>query len=89
MLFDNTKCSMIGPRQVESMAGLDLHQFKWLPDEKIGSLPEEWNYLVGHSKVKNPKLIHYTLGGPWFPEYVDCEYSNEWRRERDGKVLVE
>jgi hypothetical protein len=83
MLFDNTKCHMIGPRQVEKMPGLDLHQFKWLPDEKIGDLPEEWNYLVGHSKTPNPKLIHYTSGGPWFNDYKDCEYADEWFRERD------
>lgn len=47
-----------------------LHQFEWLDDEDIGELPEEWNYLVGHSKCENPKLIHYTEGGPWlgYPE---------------------
>lgn len=83
MLFDNGKCHALTPQYISEAKGLDLHQFKWTKDERIGELPEEWNYLVGHSKIPNPKLIHYTLGGPWFPDYEDCEYANEWRRERD------
>jgi hypothetical protein len=23
-------------------------------------------------------LVHYTIGGPYFAEYKDCEYSREW-----------
>ena len=26
-------------------------------------------------------LVHYTLGGPYFDEYRDCEYAAEWRAE--------
>jgi hypothetical protein len=25
-----------------------------------------------------PKLVHYTEGGPWFPETSACEYAAEW-----------
>jgi lipopolysaccharide biosynthesis glycosyltransferase len=82
MLFDNTKCRALTPDYVQTASGLDLHQFKWA--KKVGSLPPEWNHLVGHSQG-NPKLIHYTLGGPWFDEYRDCEYSAEWFAE--GKTL--
>jgi lipopolysaccharide biosynthesis glycosyltransferase len=82
MLFDNTKCHKLTPDYVETAPGLDLHQFKWT--EKVGDLTPEWNYLVGHS-TGPAKLIHYTSGGPWFPEYQDCEYANEWREEA-GRV---
>jgi len=47
--------------------GRDLHAFKWLEDYEIGELPKEWNYLVGvNERQENPKIIHLTLGGPWF-----------------------
>ena len=25
-----------------------------------------------------PKAIHYTEGGPWFPDYRETDYSKEW-----------
>jgi hypothetical protein len=34
-------------------------------------------------------LVHYTLGGPYFEEYRDCEYAEEWRRERDRMLRCE
>jgi hypothetical protein len=48
----------------------------------IGELPVEWNWLVGEYK-HNPraKIIHYTLGGPWFRRYRHCAYAREWRNE--------
>jgi hypothetical protein len=82
MLFDNGKCRQLTPDYVQTAPGLDLHQFKWA--HCVGDIPSEWNYLVGHSQGK-PKLVHYTLGGPWFPEYRDCEYAAEWFAE--GKTL--
>jgi hypothetical protein len=70
---------------VNSASGLELHQFKWLPSEaQIGELPRRWNHLVGYYKpTREVSLVHYTLGGPYFEEYRDCEYADEWRRERD------
>ena len=57
-----------------------LHQMKWARD--IGELPLEWNHLVGEYP-ENPeaKLVHYTLGGPYFPEYFGCEYTEHWYAE--------
>lgn len=81
MIFDNKKCRQLTPKYVNSVDGLDLHRFKWLEDSQIGDLPPEWNYLVGHSKGP-AKLIHYTLGGPYFKDYATCEYSDEWFREK-------
>lgn len=61
--------------------GAYLHRFSWLKDEEIGELSHEWNWLVGwyqEPEDGNPKALHYTEGGPWFEEYRDCDYANEW-----------
>jgi hypothetical protein len=69
---------------VNTASGLELHQFKWLESESlIGALPARWNHLVGYDAPRSDAaLVHYTLGGPYFPEYADCEYADEWRAER-------
>lgn len=64
---------------VNALPGLDLHRFCWLGDSDIGALPHEWNYLVGHTDgVVEPKLVHWTDGGPWFLHMQDVPYSSEW-----------
>jgi len=52
--------------------------------ESIGSLPLEWNWLVGEYPY-NPetKIAHWTVGGPYFHEYADADYSDEWRKTYD------
>ena len=62
---------------VNSKPGWWLHGFSWLQDEHIGELPMEWNYLVGHYPEK-PKALHYTTGGPWFPEHEKCDFAADW-----------
>ena len=32
--------------------------------------------------------MHYTIGGPYFDEYRECEYAEEWRRARDEMLAV-
>lgn len=83
MLFNNSRCRALTPAYVNTASGLELHQFKWLEsDELIGELPAEWNHLVGYnSPCEQAKLVHYTLGGPYFTEYKECEYSREWFEE--------
>ena len=62
--------------------GAYFHRFSWLKDEEIGALDHTWNYLVGvYNDIKTPKLIHYTEGGPWFENYRNCEFHNEWKDE--------
>jgi hypothetical protein len=82
MLFNNERCRALTPQYVNSATGLDLHRFKWIDDASIGGLPLEWNWLVGEYEA-NPaaKIVHYTLGGPWFDEYRDCDYADEWLEE--------
>ena len=62
--------------------GKYLHRFSWLDDKEIGSIPHHWNWLAGWYKEPgdgNPKAIHYTEGGPWFENYRNCEYDQEWK----------
>ncbi len=85
MLFNNSKCRALTPDFVNTASGLELHQFKWLDgDHLIGALPERWNHLVG---VNDPDaaagLVHYTIGGPYFGEYRDCEFAGDWFAEHD------
>lgn len=82
MLFNNERCRALTPDYVNSASGLDLHRFHWIGDDAIGSLPLEWNWLVGEYAL-NPgaKIAHFTLGGPYFDDYRDCDYADEWREE--------
>lgn len=91
MLFNNERCRKLTPEYVNNASGLDLHQFRWLDrEEEIGALPEEWNYLVGYSKKgKMIKNVHFTLGGPYFWEFQDCEYSREWLIEKERMLAVD
>jgi hypothetical protein len=83
MLFNNARCRALTPEYVNTASGLDLHRFNWLNDEDIGDIPLEWNWLVGEYERKpDVKIVHYTLGGPYFDEYRDCDYAAEWVEER-------
>jgi len=88
MVFQNSLCVALTPKTVNTATGLFLHQFLWLQDESlIGSLPVEWNHLVGEYEPNpNAKLVHFTLGTPCFEAYENCEFAQEWRDEKE-KVL--
>lgn len=65
---------------VNVMPGRDLHRFCWLADDEIGALPEEWNWLAGHSdEAISPKNCHHTLGSPCMAGYEDAPFASEWR----------
>ena len=85
MLFNNARCTALTPEYVATAAGLELHQFKWLAsDDDIGELPSRWNHLVGYDAERaDAALVHYTLGGPYFPEYAGCEHAAAWREEQE------
>ncbi len=84
MIFNNQRCKNLTVNYVNGATGLDLHRFNWLSDQKsIGSLPITWNWLVGEYKHNaRARIIHFTLGGPWFRKYRDCDYAGEWRAEQ-------
>lgn len=76
--FSNTALSI---NNVNTYTGQYLHRFLWLHDSEIGGLSQEWNWLVGWYREPEdgkPRAIHYTLGGPWFEDYQDCEYADVW-----------
>lgn len=70
----------LSPDVVNTAEAMWLHQFKWCAN--VGELDPAWNHLVGeYERNRDAKLIHYTLGGPWFKGYQHCEYSTEWYDE--------
>jgi hypothetical protein len=82
MLFNNARCRSLSVEYVNSASGLELHRFSWIDDAAIGELDLEWNWLVGEY-AHNPraKIVHFTIGGPWFDTYRDSDYAAEWFAE--------
>lgn len=90
MVFNGyrTACRKLTPAYVNEASPMDLHQFKWAVN--VGELPPEWNHLVGEYKPnKKAKLVHYTLGGPYFKPYQHCEYAREWFAEFEDMCKCE
>lgn len=90
IVFDNERCLRLTEQFVNNVKGLELHQFRWLPDEEIGSIPLEWNHLVGEYEP-NPKakLVHFTLGTPCFMKYQHCEFAEEWFEEKNAMLYYD
>jgi len=65
---------------VNERPGSWLHGLEWLRDEEIGDLPHQWNWIAGTTRGE-PKAIHYTTGGPWFPDQASVAFAREWRDE--------
>ena len=82
--------------KVNTMKGIDMHTFSWLPDSVIGELPKSYNYISGVSpQLPNDKIdmLHYTEGGPWFAECKDVPHSDLWMDEYEhfqnhGEVVI-
>lgn len=76
---------------VNTATPLDLHRFTWLKDEEIGELNVRWNWLVGEydeppADVKN---VHWTVGGPYFEEFRNVHFADEWYAERDRMAFCQ
>lgn len=78
---------------INTVPGRDLHRFCWLEDHEIGALDPAWNFLVGYSDPAiDPKLVHWTEGGPWFENYRAAPFADEYfavRREWMGVGIYE
>jgi len=77
----------VTPELVNKETGAYLHRFTWIQDDAlIGNIDYTWNFLVGwYNKPEDgtiPAALHYTLGGPWFDEYKNCEFSDLWEAEK-------
>ncbi|MBB3951287.1 glycosyltransferase [Aureimonas jatrophae] len=90
MLFNNARCRALTPDFVNTATGLQLHQFKWLEsDDHIGELPPAWNWLVNeYEHDPAAKNVHFTDGGPYFAEYRNDDYADEWFAMRDRMLHV-
>ncbi len=59
-----------------------LHQLEWTgSEENIGSIPLEWNWLVGEEHCPDQEDInaaHFTLGGPWYEKWPASIYDKPW-----------
>ena len=91
MLMNTAKCRSLSPDCVNHSTGLFLHRFEWLaPESSIGELPRRWNHLVGYDPPDaDAALAHFTLGGPYFDGYADCEFAGEWRAALKEMLRVE
>jgi hypothetical protein len=81
MVFDNARCRSLSPEYVNKASGLELHRFMW-NEGLLGEIPIEWNWLVDEYEPNpNAKILHYTLGGPWFEQTKDCDHADLWLAE--------
>ena len=82
MIFNNEKLKDILTKEyLDNASAADLHQLAWA-ENKISEIDGTWNHLVGeqpYSEENPAKGIHFTNGGPWFEEYKDCQFADEWR----------
>jgi lipopolysaccharide biosynthesis glycosyltransferase len=91
IMFNNAKCRALTKDFVNTATGLELHQFKWLESEDlIGELPVTWNYLVNeYDHRDDAKIVHFTDGGPYFDDYRNDDYAEEWFAMRDRVLSVQ
>jgi len=79
MLFNNARCLKLTPEFISTDSPQNL---SWA--EEVGVLSPDWNHLVGYAPSNpNAKLIHYTQGVPGYKECRECEYAQEWFREKE------
>lgn len=71
--------------RVNQESGAYLHRMQWAEDSEIGAIPTTWNWLEGEnlgasSTGDRPRAVHFTNGGPWFEEWQDVSFADEWRK---------
>ena len=72
------------PAVVNTVSPAFLHRFQWVTDdEHIGALDLDWNFLEGEypRPETTPRVIHFTNGGPWFPEWQTVDFADLWLAE--------
>ena len=98
MLLNCNRCTALTEDYVNSASGLELHRFHWLEgDHAIGALDTGWNHLVdvqdaptAAAEQGGPRLLHWTLGGPWFREQrtMGGPLAAEWFAARDDAMKL-
>lgn len=81
-------CKNLTLENVNTQTPAWLHRFGWVKDENIIELPHTYNYLVEiYHDEENPKVIHYTNGGPWHYYYQKTEFYDKWLKYLDANQL--
>jgi len=88
MVFNagHAACSNLSVERVNTSAPAWLHRMGWVADSDIGALDDRWNWLEGWRTRDGttPGAVHFTRGGPWFPEWQDVDYAQAWLNELDA-----
>lgn len=72
---------VLTPEYVSKATGSHLHRFEWLPEDRIGELPKEWNWLADeYGENHEASLLHWTCGQPGFYHYHNAPHAQEWRK---------
>ncbi|MFL0770256.1 MAG: glycosyltransferase [Prochlorococcus sp.] len=100
MLMNCSRCKALTVDYVNTASGLDLHRFHWLAgDDQVGAIEGGgWNHLVDVQPLPEPsagsghgpRLLHWTLGGPWFREQrtMGGGLAAEWFSARDDAMKL-
>ncbi len=69
----------VTPEFLEKAAPLATLQLRFIPDEFIGCLPKEWNWLCDEDGENTAaKLVHFTAGIPAFAAHSGAPMADEW-----------
>lgn len=82
MLFDcgHYMNRTLTPEFIAKMDGAFLHRLTWAPDERIGELPAEWNWLCDeYGANTKAKLLHWTAGIPSIYAYRHAPHAQAWQ----------
>ena len=73
----------VDPKFIEDADTATLHWFLWLKVEEIRELSTKSNWLVGEydKRTDDINVLCWTLGGPYFDEYSNTEFSSECNKE--------
>lgn len=80
MLFncEHQFCRRLSTQSVARLPAASLHRMYWA-SHHIGSLPVEYNYLVGYyGDDIVPKALHFTDGTPLYTKYKDEPFSEKY-----------
>jgi hypothetical protein len=88
MLFNGSHPDLrvLTPEIVNNSAPSFLHRLSWVSsDSAIGALDLRWNFLEGEypKPEQTPNAIHFTNGGPWFPDRQNVAFAGLWLEERE------
>lgn len=82
MLFNCSACLRLTPEFIDDKKN-QLFDLAWAP--YVGSLPKEWNSVLGYGPVEGkPKLLHWTRGIPVWEETQGLPQDEVWFSELEA-----